>query len=83
MDEIIQLIDSYVSQLEQYNKILVEDQVNLQNNLRALSEAFSGARSGDVQGFIDSAATARDLYSQAGETVYQAKEQLAQLRDGL
>ncbi|NEG90378.1 hypothetical protein [Bifidobacterium aerophilum] len=83
MDEVVRLIDDYISRLEDYNKVFVSRQTDLQNDIRTLTTAFSGARSGDVQGFIDSMGTTRDLYSKAGEVLYQAKEQLKQLRDNL
>ena len=83
MDEVIQLIDGYISKLEDYNAIFVGRQTDLQNDIRILTTEFSGARSGDVQGFIDCMATTRDLYSRAGEVLYRAKAQLEQVRNNL
>lgn len=83
MDDIDPVIDEIIEDLRHINAEIVKRQTSLERDLSAVGQAFSGQRSDQVQEFIELIAKTRDLYSEAGETAWSAKEALEELKQQL
>lgn len=82
MDDIQVLIDELVGKLERYNAELVQRQLEVERVMQELSQELADFDHANVRDFIDALVQARSSYTDAGDLVWRAKEELEGYRDG-
>jgi uncharacterized protein YukE len=83
MEELKQQLQQSMEQLQECNKEFVSRQLNLDNDLAALQQEFGGSTNDAYRDLVQTVKQAQQLYTQAGDAVWSAKNQLEELQSRL